>query len=153
MSGPISIYLRDETLDKLDAVVKQRAQDDREKGLSGRQVTNRSQVIEQAIEAYLAEQAGLSVEEIRYAVVSLAEERGAKRVSLFGSFARGEATSASDVDILLEKGRIKGLEVIDFQDALAQRLRRQVDVVTTAGASERFLSKISEDQIVLYEAG
>ena len=95
---------------------------------------------------------GLSIDEIRYAVVALAEEYGAAKVSLFGSHARGEADESSDVDILLEKGAIKGMRVLDFQDELEQRLGRSVDVVTTAGASQRFLARIKPDEVVLYEA-
>ena len=44
------------------------------------------------------------------------------------------------------------MQVLDFQDELARRLNRAVDVVTTAGASERFLKKIRQDEVVLYEA-
>lgn len=35
-------------------------------------------------------------------------------MSLFGSYARGEATDESDVDLLINNGEIKGL--IDFVD-------------------------------------
>ena len=58
----------------------------------------------------------------------------------------------SDIDILIEKGDIKGMQVIDFQEDLQKALNRKVDVVTTAGASERSLNRISKDVIVLYEA-
>lgn len=90
--------------------------------------------------------------QIRYAVVSLAEEYGAGKVSLFGSYARGEQTPTSDVDILLEKGNIKGMQVLDFQEDLAQALGRPVDVVTTAGASPRFLAKVAKDSITLFDS-
>lgn len=94
----------------------------------------------------------LALSVIEGVVVNLAKRYGAKKVSLFGSYARGEADGASDVDILLDKGDIKGLRVLDFQDELSEKLGRSVDVVTTAGASERFLSRIRKDEVVLYEA-
>ncbi len=153
MTGAVSIYLRDDLLRRLDAAVERSAREDRAHGLTGRQVTNRSKLIERIVEGYLNEKTNLDVDEIRYHVVSLAEEYGAAKVSLFGSFARGEASEASDVDILLEKGSIKGLRVLDFQDALSERIGRSVDVVTTAGASDRFLENIRKDEVVLYEAG
>ena len=93
----------------------------------------------------------LSIEQIQRAVVSLAQEYGARYVSLFGSYARGEADAQSDVDLLLDKGAVRGMRVLDFQDELARRLGRNVDVVTTAGASERFLAKIRQDEMTLYE--
>ena len=152
MAGTISLYLRDDTLRKLDAEVARAAAKDRARGLSGRQVTNRSKLVERIIEQYVGAAEMLSQEDIRYHVVSLSEQYGAAKVSLFGSYARGEANEDSDIDILLEKGDIKGLQVLDFQEDLARRLDRPVDVVTTAGASERFLAKIRHDEVVLYEA-
>ena len=152
MAGTISLYLRDDTLRKLDAEVARAAAKDRARGLSGRQVTNRSKLVERIIEQYVGAAEMLSQEDIRYHVVSLSEQYGAAKVSLFGSYARGEANEDSDIDILLEKGDIKGLQVLDFQEDLARRLDRHVDVVTTAGASERFLAKIRQDEVVLYEA-
>ncbi len=152
MAGTISLYLRDDTLRKLDAEVARAAAKDRARGLSGRQVTNRSKLVERIIEQYVGAAEMLSQEDIRYHVVSLSEQYGAAKVSLFGSYARGEANEDSDIDILLEKGDIKGLQVLDFQEDLARRLDRPVDVVTTAGASERFLAKIRQDEVVLYEA-
>ena len=152
MAGTISLYLRDDTLRKLDAEVARAAAKDRARGLSGRQVTNRSKLVERIIKQYVGAAEMLSQEDIRYHVVSLSEQYGAAKVSLFGSYARGEANEDSDIDILLEKGDIKGLQVLDFQEDLARRLDRPVDVVTTAGASERFLAKIRQDEVVLYEA-
>ena len=152
MAGTISLYLRHDTLRKLDAEVARAAAKDRARGLSGRQVTNRSKLVERIIEQYVDAAEMLSQEDIRYHVVSLSEQYGAAKVSLFGSYARGEANEDSDIDILLEKGDIKGLQVLDFQEDLARRLDRPVDVVTTAGASERFLAKIRQDEVVLYEA-
>lgn len=153
MAGTVSIYLRDDILRKLDAEVERAAAHDRAQGLTGRQVTNRSKLIERIINEHVQANNRLRVEDIRYYVVPLAEEYGAAKVSLFGSYARDEADDASDVDILLDKGNIKGLRVLDFQDELARKLGRSVDVVTTAGASERFLEKIRRDEVVLYEAG
>ena len=152
MGTNISIYLSDATLAKLDAAVAQQATIDRADGLSGRRIACRSSMIEQLICENLDGAKTLDRDFIRYCVVSLAEEYGARKVSLFGSYARGDATESSDVDILLDKGSIRGMAVLDFQEELSARLNRPVDVVTTAGASKRFLEKIRRDEVVLYEA-
>ena len=70
----------------------------------------------------------------REQILDLAAKRGAFNVRIFGSVARGEATSTSDVDFLvdLEDGRslfdLGGL-LYDLQNLL----HREVDVVTEAG--------------------
>ena len=148
----VSVYLNPKTLSKLDAQVAKQAQKDKAAGLTGRQIATRSSYLEKLIEADATTTGGLTREAIEYGVVSLAEEYGAKKVSLFGSFARGEETPESDVDILLDKGDIKGMKVLEFESELAKRLGRKVDVITTAGASERFLKKIRKDEVVLYAA-
>ena len=151
MGENISVYLGDAALRKLDGAVARQAAEDRAKGLTGRKVASRSSVIQRLIDEGIDEST-LDRATITSHVVSLAEKYGAEKVSLFGSYARGEATSASDVDLLLEKGSIRGMQVLDFQDELAERLGRPVDVVTTAGASERFLEKVSNEAVVLYAA-
>jgi len=73
------------------------------------------------------------IEEHRDEIKHLARLRGARRVRVFGSRARGDALPESDVDILvdLEVGRsalaLGGL-LMDLQDLLG----RKVDVVTPA---------------------
>lgn len=149
----ISLYIKDDTLRQIDNAVERQAALDKARGLSGRAIATRSSFIESLICESLANQKALAVSDIEYCVISLAEEYGAEKVSLIGSFARGEERPDSDVDILLEKGEIKGMQVLEFQDRLEQQLNRRVDIVTTAGASPRFLERVKKDEVVLYEAG
>lgn len=58
-------------------------------------------------------------------------QRGVKTLALFGSLARGEATSVSDIDILVEFSRPVGLfEFIRLKIYLEQITGRSVDLVT-----------------------
>lgn len=74
------------------------------------------------------------VQEHRDEILRIAAQRGASNVRVFGSFARGDAREDSDIDLLveLEKGRglwaINGLAA-DLEDALG----RKVDLVTEGG--------------------
>lgn len=61
---------------------------------------------------------------------------GVRRIALFGSYARGEETLLSDVDILVEPERPIGWEIVDLHDYLEELLGMEVDVVTT-GALRR----------------
>ena len=140
----ISLYIKDDTLRQIDNAVERQAALDKARGLTGRDITTRSSFIESLICESLANQKALAVSDIEYCGFSLAEEYGAEKVSLIGSFARGEERPDSDVDILLEKGEIKGMQVLEFQDRLEQQLNRRVDIVTTAGASPRFLERVKK---------
>ena len=59
------------------------------------------------------------------------ERLGVKSLALFGSTARNEATSTSDVDILVEFNRSVGLfEFVHLKILLEEMLNRKVDLVT-----------------------
>jgi predicted nucleotidyltransferase len=50
---------------------------------------------------------------------------------VFGSVARGEASGASDLDVLVEFARPLGLsEFLALEDALSALAKRRVDLVT-----------------------
>jgi len=60
----------------------------------------------------------------------LQERFGVKRLAVFGSYARGEATPMSDLDLLVDlKGPI-GWEVVDLHDYLEAVLGVRVHLVT-----------------------
>jgi len=58
-------------------------------------------------------------------------QRGVKSLAVFGSLARGEATPASDIDVLVEFDRPVGLfEFIRLKMYLEELTGRRVDLVT-----------------------
>ena len=72
--------------------------------------------------------------EKREAILRIAEKHGARNVRVFGSVAKGETTSTSDVDLLVDTAEQTspwfpaGL-ALELEELLGQR----VDVVTTNG--------------------
>lgn len=93
-----------------------------------------------------------SIDEIRSITAPIAASYGVKALSLFGSYARGEATDGSDVDLLLDwTGISGGWTVGGLYIDLQQALGKELDMVTTTGAEEDFLSRIRKDQILLYQ--
>ncbi len=61
----------------------------------------------------------------------LADRFGVRRLSLFGSVARGEETDASDIDLLVDFDRDVGLfTLFTLQDELESRLGCRVDLGT-----------------------
>lgn len=60
----------------------------------------------------------------------LAAEYGVKRIGLFGSYARGEPTEASDIDLIVEFERPIGFRFVELAEYLEKVLGREVDWVT-----------------------
>jgi predicted nucleotidyltransferase len=60
----------------------------------------------------------------------LKEKYGVVKIALFGSFARGTAGKASDVDLLVQLERPLGLEFVELANYIEELLGRPVDIAT-----------------------
>ena len=93
-----------------------------------------------------------TIEEIRDKTIPIAKEYGVSRMSLFGSYARGEAKESSDVDLYIDRGKLSNLlQYFAFIDELENALHCHVDVVTTGIEDKQFLSAIMQEGVLLYE--
>jgi predicted nucleotidyltransferase len=95
-----------------------------------------------------------SIPEIAQIVAPVAKVHGVRKIALFGSYARGEATESSDIDFhLIDKGEICGLfQLAGFQIALEEALATPVDVVTTGSCYKDVLRHVEREEILIYEA-
>jgi len=97
--------------------------------------------------------AGTTLTELRNRrreIIELARARGASRVRVFGSVARGDATEVSDVDFLVDLAPDRSLFdlgglLMDLQDLL----QRNVDVVTEGGLRPRVAQRVLADAVEL----
>ena len=104
-----------------------------------------------------------SIEEIRNRVTPVARKYNLPKVYLFGSYARGEATEGSDVDILIDRagsaiyGRgLFGMAAV-YND-LREALGKELDLVTVAAleqdsgypSARRFSETIRRERVSLY---
>ena len=93
----------------------------------------------------------LEVREIRDAVTSLGVRYGIGGAWLFGSYARGDATPESDVDLRIEQGNLAGFFALSgLRLDLRERLGTDVDLLTSDSLDERFLNRIRPEEILLY---
>lgn len=80
------------------------------------------------------------------------------RIVVFGSYARGEETPGSDIDVLVElkaAGRRPslGLRWFKLEEELSARLGRRVEMVTLEALSPYVRSYVQRDEVELYVEG
>lgn len=72
-----------------------------------------------------------------------------KRLGIFGSYARNEATPQSDIDILVEFSEPIGWEIVDLQDYLTELLGHKVDLVTIKALKPQLKAEILQQVVYL----
>ena len=78
------------------------------------------------------------VEEHKEAIKAAVSRHRGRRVAVFGSVARGDATEESDVDFLVEFDPGSSLlDLLRLHDELSEILGRRVDVVSAGGLKAR----------------
>ena len=93
----------------------------------------------------------LTLRDIKQRVCDLGSQYGAERIFLFGSYARGEATVDSDIDLRIDRGRIKGWAIGGLLMDLEASLNKKVDLLTTGSLDNTFLDAIKDEEVLLYE--
>jgi uncharacterized protein len=85
-------------------------------------------------------------------LMEISRQNGVKKVGAFGSGARGEATDQSDIDLLVEFAKPKGLlAMVKLERQIAKALGRKVDLLTEAALSPYLREGILRELRVTYE--
>ena len=96
----------------------------------------------------------LSIEEIKSYIIPVVEKYPIERVILFGSYARGDASGTSDVDLIVESGgKMKNSKIFTLGGDLLMALPVRVDVydILEIKESSPLYNSIREDGIIIYE--
>ena len=97
-----------------------------------------------------------TIDDIQRLIRPVAAKHGVERIYLFGSYARGEATADSDVDICVDAPKIKGLFALgglyaDLEDAL----NKSLDMITVNSLKYNpdrpFVNNLNTDGVLIYE--
>jgi len=73
---------------------------------------------------------------------------------LFGSYAKGSPTSASDIDILIDsKGKVRGIDFFGILDEIVETLKIPVDLIEASQlvGGGRVQREIAETGVLIYE--
>ena len=78
------------------------------------------------------------------------QKYGVKEIGIFGSYARGDTTETSDVDILVEFRKPVGLlKIMNLQNYLSDILGIKVDIVVKESIREELKDNILKEAIYL----
>lgn len=92
-----------------------------------------------------------SIAQIRDIITPIAIRHGVKSVSLFGSRARKTEKPGSDIDLVIEKGKLVSLyDLSGFRLAAEEAFQLPVDLVTTECSDHEFLDEITREGVLLY---
>lgn len=84
---------------------------------------------------------------LKEAMPELARDFRVTRIALFGSYARGQQTDESDIDILVEIDPSIGLRFVDLAERIEALLGVRADVVSRRAISPRYWNAIKEELV------
>lgn len=94
------------------------------------------------------------LQKIKKTAPSIFKRYGVKRAAVFGSVARGSATAASDVDLLVEfSGRKSLFDLVALEFELQKRYGKKFDVVTYRSLHPLLKERVLKQQKIIYGKG
>ena len=86
-------------------------------------------------------------------LIQICQQNDVLRIGVFGSFARGEPTDNSDIDLLVEFRKPKSLlKFVALERQISETLGNKVDLLTEASISPYLRQQIKSELKIIYEA-
>ena len=95
-----------------------------------------------------------SLNEIKEKLFPIFNSVPIQKALVFGSYAKGTATSASDIDILIDSdGEIKGIEFFGILEDVVETLEAPVDLIEASQLIDgsRVQREINDTGVIIYE--
>lgn len=84
-------------------------------------------------------------------LVELLKKHSAKRIEIFGSYARGESKEDSDLDIIVEFSERKSLlDLVGIEQELEELLGIKIDLLTRKSISPYLIERIEKEAKVIF---
>lgn len=93
----------------------------------------------------------LTIDEIREKSKNIFTLYPIKKVTLFGSYAKGTQNKDSDIDFLIKESDISILAVSSLKEQLSSALNKNVDILSENDLSDVFLFLIRDEEVVIYK--
>ena len=92
------------------------------------------------------------IQKVKKIIVPILKRHQVKRASIFGSYARGEASKSSDIDLLIDfHGRKSLFDLSGLKIDLEDSLHKKVDLATPRSVSPFLKKYIYPDLVKIYE--
>ena len=88
-----------------------------------------------------------AIETIKKHKVDIKKRYGVKKIGVFGSYARGEQTETSDIDLLVEFENPTFDNFMDLLFFLEDLFGKDVDLITTSGMSPYIRPNIEKEVV------
>lgn len=90
----------------------------------------------------------MDIEEIKNKINPILKINGVKKAAIFGSYARGDQTKKSDIDILIKyKHDDKSyFDLVGLQFQLERKLKKKVDLLTYGSVHRRLKKEIFDSK-------
>lgn len=72
------------------------------------------------------------------------------KITPFNFYARCEASEDSDLDFVIDKGDLKGLQYVSLVQDLEDEFNCHVDVISKGSSNKKFLEAVSDEDVLLY---
>lgn len=93
----------------------------------------------------------LNKEEIFEKIAQVLKNKGARKIAIFGSYARNEQKPGSDIDIIVEfSGRKSLLDLVRIERELSEILGIRVDLLTEKSISPYLIDSIKKEMESIY---
>lgn len=94
----------------------------------------------------------MDIQKIEDQLISILQKHGAVKIGIFGSYARGEANSESDLDLLVDFSSRKSLlTLVRIKRELSESLGIDIDLLTEAAISPHMIHDIKKQQRIIYQ--
>jgi hypothetical protein len=86
------------------------------------------------------------IQDIKQKIIEILNKRKVVKAGIFGSYARGEQTKESDIDILIEfDGSL--IDMVKIERELKDKLKKKVDLLTYNGINAHLKDRILKEEI------
>jgi len=96
----------------------------------------------------------LTVNTIKSIITPLVEDHPIRRVILFGSYARGDETENSDVDLIIDsEGQLDGFVFFELSGKIIKKMPVKTDIfeISEVKVPSSLFDSIKQEGVIIYE--